>query len=281
MATLPRPGERVGSYELVGQIGEGGMGSVLRARTADGQDVAIKLVKPELASDQVFRRRFAREVRIASEVRHENLVAVIESGEHDGLPWLAQPYVSGGSLADRLESGHLELAEALKIATGVARGLDAVHRAGLVHRDVKPANILMDADGRPLLADFGLAKDSAATVLTAAGQTVGSMDYMAPEQIKGEEVGPPSDIYALGCAVFECLCGRPPFADRTGLKTLWAHLQDAPPDPASLRSDIPADVCWALMHALAKEPDKRPPTATAYTMMLNAAAGNTMMGGPR
>jgi serine/threonine-protein kinase len=161
----------------------------------------------------------------------------------------------------------------VRITTAVASGLDALHTEGLIHRDVKPANILLGDDGTPFIADFGLAKDRDASVLTQAGQALGSMDYMAPEQIRGEEVSAQTDVYALGCVLFECLSGKPPFADRQGMRILWAHLQEDPPDPLADRDDCPADVTWALTKALAKEPEDRPPTATAYAGMVRIAAG--------
>jgi serine/threonine-protein kinase len=160
----------------------------------------------------------------------------------------------------------------VRICTAVASGLDALHLQGLIHRDVKPGNILLDDDGTPFIADFGLAKDRDASVLTKAGTAIGSMDYMAPEQIRGEEVSAQTDVYALGCVMFECLSGKPPFADRQGMRILWAHLQEDPPDPSAGRDDVPPDVGWAITRALAKEPEKRPPTATAYAHMVRIAA---------
>jgi serine/threonine-protein kinase len=154
----------------------------------------------------------------------------------------------------------------------VADGLDALHAEGLIHRDVKPGNILLDGQGKAFITDFGLMKDREASVLTRPGQALGSMDYMAPEQIRGEEVTAQSDVYALGCVMIECLTGQPPFADRQGMRILWAHLQEDPPDPSAGRDDIPPDVGWAVTRALEKEPDKRPPTATAYAHMVRIAA---------
>lgn len=249
------------------------MGRVFRGTAADGAVAAVKIVKAQIARDSVFRRRFDREARIAQRVEHPHVVPVIESGEHEGLPYLAQEFVPGGSLEERIQrEGTLPLGEAVRICTSVASGLDALHAAGLIHRDVKPANILLDEGGTPFIADFGLAKDRDASVLTKAGQALGSMDYMSPEQIRGEGVSAQSDVYGLGCVMFECLAGRPPFADRQGMRILWAHLQDEPPDVLDERKDLPADVSWALRQALSKEPEERPPTATAYASMVRIAA---------
>jgi len=276
MHVTPEPGlgDTVGRWRLEELIGEGGMGRVYRAVDSNGQVAAMKIVKAELASDKVFRKRFDREAKVAQRVDHPHVVPVIETGELDGIPYLVQVFITGGSLEDRIKREHkLPLDETVRICTAVASGLDAMHAQGLFHRDVKPANILLGDDGTPYIADFGLAKDRDASVLTQAGQALGSMDYMAPEQIRGEEVTAQSDVYALGCVMFECLSGRPPFADRQGMRILWAHLQEEPPDPLAERNDVPADVGWALTRALQKEPEQRPPTATAYAGMVRIAAG--------
>jgi serine/threonine-protein kinase len=274
MAGEPRKGDTVGRWTLGDQLGEGGMGRVFRAIGDDGEEAAVKIVKADLARDQVFRRRFDREARTASRVGHPNVVPVVATGEQDGVPYLAQVYIRGGSLEDQImRAGKLPVAEAVRICTAVASGLDALHQQGLVHRDVKPANILLGEDGTPYITDFGLAKDRDASVITKAGQALGSMDYMSPEQIRGEEVSAQSDVYGLGCVMFECLAGQPPFADRKGMRILWAHLQEDPPDPLAERDDVPDDVTWALMKGLAKEPEQRPPTATAYASMVRVAAG--------
>jgi len=274
MAGEPKTGDTFGRWTLGDQLGEGGMGRVFRAIDGNGDEAAVKIVKADLARDRIFRRRFDREASIAQRVEHPHVVPVIDKGEQDGLPYLAQVFVRGGSLEERiLREGKLPLAEAVRICTAVASGLDALHEQGLIHRDVKPANILLGDDGTPYITDFGLAKDRDASVITKTGQALGSMDYMSPEQIRGEEVSAQSDVYGLGCVLFECLAGQPPFFDRKGMRILWAHLQEDPPDPAAGRDDVPEDVTWALLKALAKEPDQRPPTATAYASMVRIAAG--------
>jgi serine/threonine protein kinase len=250
------------------------MGRVYQAVGPDGERVALKVVKRDLARDTVFRRRFEREASIAQRVSHRHVVPVLDRGEHDGIPYLAQRFIRGGSLADRLQSaGTLDVEDAVRICLWVGSGLDALHTAGLVHRDVKPANILLDEEGVAYITDFGLAKDSQASVLTRPGQALGSLDYMAPEQIRGEEVSAATDVYALGCVLVEVLCGSPPFADRQGMGVLWAHLQDEPPDPCATRPDLSAEVSEAIRLALAKDPAKRPPTATAYARLVQIAAG--------
>ncbi|MEA2450405.1 MAG: serine/threonine kinase PknH [Thermoleophilaceae bacterium] len=267
------PGDSCGPYRIEELLGEGGMGFVYRATTPSGETVALKLVKGEIAKDDVFRRRFDREARTAARVGHPNVVPVLDTGEHDGIPYMAQKFITGGSLEHRIKrDGRLGLPFTLDICTQVADGLDAMHAEGLIHRDVKPANILLDEQDKAYITDFGLMKDREASVLTRPGQALGSMDYMAPEQIRGEEVTAQSDVYALGCVMCECLSGKPPFADRQGMRILWAHLQEDPPDPLADRPDVPADVGWAVLRALEKEPEKRPPTATAYAHMVRIAA---------
>jgi serine/threonine-protein kinase len=263
----------IGPYRIESMIGEGGMGRVYRAVGPNGEVVALKLVKAELAKDDVFRRRFEREAGAAARVTHGNVVPVLDQGEYEGIPYMAQKFITGGSLEDKLKrENHLALPALLDICTQVAEGLDALHEEGLIHRDVKPGNILLDEAGKAYITDFGLMKDREASVLTRPGQALGSMDYMSPEQIRGEEVTAQSDVYALGCVMIECITGKTPFADRQGMRILWAHLQEDPPDPAEGRSDVPADVGWAITRALEKEPEKRPPTATAYAHMVRIAA---------
>jgi serine/threonine protein kinase len=187
---------------------------------------------------------------------------------------MAQPLIEGGSLQEKLErESRLDLEEAVTLCLQVAKGVGALHTHGLIHRDLKPANILLDEEGCAFVADFGLAKDPQASLITQPGQAVGSLDYMAPEQIRGEDVSPATDVYALGCVMFECLCGDPPFADRQGMQVLWAHLRDAPRDPCADRDDVPESLTWAVSRALEKDPANRPATATAYARMVQVAAG--------
>ncbi|HTU86048.1 MAG TPA: serine/threonine-protein kinase [Solirubrobacteraceae bacterium] len=270
----PRIGSQIGEYSVDAVLGEGGMGKVYTATGPDGGRVALKLVKDDYARDETFRRRFYREARIAQTVKHPNVVPVLTTGEHEGLPYMAQRFIEGMSLDDKLKrDGPLDVQTAVQVATDVAAGLEALWAAGMVHRDVKPANILLDEDGHCYITDFGLAKDTQGSLLTLPGQALGSMDYMAPEQIRGEPVTAATDIYALGCVMYECMCGRPPFAEVQGMRILWAHLQDAPPDPRSVRPEIPEEFSRTLLVALEKDPAKRPQTAGEYARLLAAAAG--------
>jgi serine/threonine protein kinase len=250
------------------------MGVVYGASTPDGTRVALKLVKADYARDDTFRHRFNREARIAQTIAHPHVVPVLDTGEYDGLPYLTERFVEGGSLHDKLgREQRLDVPTAVRVCTQVAEGLEALWAAGMVHRDIKPGNILLDLNGDAHITDFGLAKDTKGTALTLPGQALGSMDYMAPEQIRGEPVTAATDIYALGCVMFECLRGRPPFADRQGMRVLWAHLQDEPSDPCEGRNDIPPGFSEAVKLGLRKDPEQRPKTSTAYARALSEAAG--------
>ena len=269
-------GHRLGPYRIEARLGQGGMGIVFRAlHDGDGRTVALKVLRDELSADDTFKRRLAREARAAAEVDHPNLAPVLEAGEADGRVYLAIRYVEGRSLAGRLlADGPLPLADLVRLAAEVGAGLDALHDRGIVHRDVKPANILLGSDGAAVLGDFGLAKGRAYTVLTRPGQVLGTLDYLAPELIRGEPAGPLSDLYALGCVLFECVAGAPPFAGRGVLRAGMAHLEEEPGDPARERADVPPSVSWTVRQALAKDPARRPPSAAALARMLRLAAAD-------
>ena len=269
-----RVGQKVGPYTVDKVLGVGGMGHVYLATGPQGEKVALKLVKADLARDDVFRRRFEREARIAQQISHPNVVPVTDRGEHEGVPYLAQAYIAGGTLGDLIEKdGQLELGLVSGVAEQVASGLDALHAEGLFHRDIKPANILLDEAGTAYITDFGLAKDTQGSLLTKPGQALGSLDYMSPEQIRSEEITPAADVYGLGCVIYECLCGAPPFADRQGMRVLWAHLQDPPSKPTDRRSDIPEAAADVMLKALEKDPGDRPQSAGEFAQLLRAACG--------
>ncbi len=266
-------GTRIGEYHVDALIGVGGMGRVYKTTCRDGSRVALKIIKSDFARDETFRRRFKREARIAQTVQNAHVVPVLDTGEYNGLPYLVAKFIEGTSLEGKLErEGRLDLPTTVRVCAQVADGLRALSEAGMVHRDVKPGNILLDLEERAYLTDFGLAKDSQASILTMPGQALGSMDYMAPEQIRGEPVTGATDIYALGCVVFECLTGRPPFANRHGMRVLWAHLQDEPPDPSAGRADVPPEFTRVVNAALQKDPSERPRTSVEYARLLALAA---------
>jgi serine/threonine protein kinase len=263
-------GDRLGPYRLEERLGDGGMGIVFKAiRDPHAEVVALKVLRPELAGDEAYRRRFAREGQVAAGLSHRHLVPVLDAGEAEGHPYLASRYIAGRTLAQILESeGPLALSPLLRITAEIGTALDTLHREGLVHRDVKPSNILVDSSGAAFLTDFGLARGSAATVLTKPGHVVGTLDYLAPEVIGGASAGPRADIYALGCVTYFCIAGRTPFADRPVAEAALAAMQEQPRDPCAGRSDLPGALSFAVLQALAKEPADRPPTAAAYALML-------------
>lgn len=270
----PSEGAAFGPYRLGPHLGEGAMANVFRAvREEDGAEFALKILKGDLSGNETYRRRFVHEARAAAGVRHEHLVPIADAGQVDGRPYLAVVYVPGCTLADRIrDEGPLPREHVVRIAVEVAAGLDALHGAGLVHRDVKSSNILLATDGAAMLTDFGLARGPGYTVLTRPGQVVGTLHYLAPELIRGEAALPATDIYALGCTVYECVTGRTPFGGRSIFQVGTGHLEDEPPDPGAGRVGWHPTLSRAVLLALRKDPAARPPTAGAYAHGIRAAA---------
>ncbi|HEX6652411.1 MAG TPA: FHA domain-containing serine/threonine-protein kinase [Thermoleophilaceae bacterium] len=259
-------GGEIGGYAVKDRLGEGGMGTVFLAEQAGtGQLVALKILQAELAQDQEFRRRFERESQYASSLNHPNITRVIEFGEADGVEFMAMEYVPGHDLTVELAAGRIATGRAIEILGQVASALDAVHSAGIFHRDVKPANILVNDDegtGAPRcwLTDFGLSKHPSqdSSPLTNAGFFVGTCHYVAPEQILADrDLDHRVDVYSLGCVLYECLAGDPPFMRPREEQVLYAHIQDAPPKISQVRPDLPAGVDAVLDKALAKKPEER------------------------
>ncbi|TMK39404.1 MAG: serine/threonine protein kinase [Actinobacteria bacterium] len=265
-------GTTLGPYRLEAVLGEGGMGCVFRARReSDGETVALKVLKPGLATQEEYARRFAHEARATAEVHHPHLVALLEVASYDGRPCLAMQYLTGRSLEDRLHAGPLGLAEAVTVCRQVAAGLDTLHAAGLVHRDIKSANVVVDEGGSATLTDFGLARGEGYSWLTQPGQVMGTIDYMAPELIMGERATPRSDVYSLGCVVWECLAGRRPFAGAEMTALAMAILSEPPQDPCAGRTDASVEFSLRVREALAKDPARRPASAGAYAERLAEA----------
>ena len=275
-------GSQIAGYRLEEQIGRGGMAVVYRALDIRlDRHVALKILAPGLALDDAFRQRFIRESRAAAAVDHPHIIPVFEAGEAKGVLFIAMRYVHGGDVRTLLDTGGpLSTARAADIITQVASALDAAHSHGLVHRDVKPGNMLLDStsgSGRQdhvYLSDFGLSKQSlSVTGLTSTGQFLGTLDYVAPEQIEGRRVDGRADLYALACASFELLCGRPPFQRDQGLAVVWAQLSEAPPSLRDRRPDLPGAVDAVLARAMAKAPADRYPTCLAFATALREALG--------
>jgi len=258
-----RAGSLLAGYRLESQVGAGGMAVVFRARDERlGRPVALKILAPALASDAEFRSRFISESRAAAAVDDPHIIPVYEAGEADGVLFIAMRFVQGGDLYRVLaREGALPPDRAAGFISPVASALDAAHRAGLVHRDVKPANILVDArEDRPdhvYLSDFGVSKAIAAAGLTGPGHFVGTPDYSAPEQIQGRAVDGRTDQYALACVTFQLLTGMLPFRSDQGEPALLAHLSAPPPSAVSLVPDLPGAADQVLARAMAKAPEKR------------------------
>jgi serine/threonine protein kinase len=273
----PRIGTELAGYRIEALIGRGASGGVYLAEHVRlGRKVALKILSPELAADDVFRQRFIRESRLAAELDHPGIVTVYDAGEQDGIPYLSMRLVEGTDLATVLEGGRLDPDRAVRLLTQVAEALDTAHARGLVHRDVKPANILLaPAPGSPeraFLSDFGIAKRTGALrELTRTGYFVGTVDYVAPEQIRGEEVDGRADEYSLACVLHHCLTGEPPFVRPSAVAVIYAHLNDEPPLPTALRPDLPAGLDAVLERGLAKYPDARFPSCTALAVTAGSA----------
>jgi serine/threonine protein kinase len=260
---LLAPGTTVAGYRIEALIGRGGMGAVYRADEEGlGRKVALKVIAPELAQDERFRERFLRESRIAASLDHPHVIPIYQAGDEDGLLFLAMRYVEGYDLAKLVaEEGALEPRRAVDLLSQIAEALDAAHEKGLVHRDVKPSNVLIaESAGREhcYLGDFGLTKRTGSlSGVTAAGEIVGTLEYVAPEQITGDPLDERSDVYSLGCVLYECLTGQSPFPRATDVALLWAHVHEEPTPPSKARPDLPRELDTVLARALAKEPGRR------------------------
>jgi serine/threonine protein kinase len=271
--------QQIAGYRVEAEIGRGGMAIVYRARDIKlDRPVALKVLAPQLAEDETFRRRFIHESRAAAAVDHPHIVPVFEAGEAGGVLFIAMRYVSTGDVRTLLQrQGRLPAARAVAIASQAASAIDAAHARGLVHRDIKPANMLLatSADGRTdhvYLSDFGLSKDSLApTGLTSTGQFMGTLDYVAPEQIEGRPVDGRADQYALACATMEMLTGAPPFKRDQNLALMWAQLSEPPPAVSQRRPELPPAVDQVMSRALAKAPDGRYRTCTEFAVALRVA----------
>ncbi len=264
-----------GRYRLRHEIARGGMAEVWEAEDSVlGRAVAVKLLLPELAADPSFLERFRREAIAAARLAHPNVVGIFDTGIDDGLAYIVMELVDGRTLRETLmERGALPPAEAVDVAAQVAGALEYAHKAGIVHRDVKPANILLCGDGRVKVADFGIAKAAAtegvrADDLTSTGAVVGTAKYLSPEQVDGRPVDGRSDVYALGVVLYEMLCGRPPFVGDTDMAIGIQHLDRKPLSPRQVKAGIPKPLEAIVLRAMAKAPDHRYASAAAMQSAL-------------
>jgi serine/threonine protein kinase len=269
-----------GRYRLGERLAEGGMGSVYRAVDESlGRQVAVKVLRRELADEPAFLERFRREARAAAALSHPGVAGVYDYGELGGQPFIVMELVEGETLEERIAArGRLPWAETFGLGEQVARALAAAHGHRLVHRDVKPGNILIGPGERAKVTDFGIAKAAAATTLTRTGMVLGSANYVAPEQAKDDDVGPAADQYSLGCVLFEAVTGRTPYAGKNPVAIATQHVSAPVPDPRRLRRDLPVPAASLIQRALAKDPRERFPSASAMADALAAAAQGTPQG---
>ncbi|HVN74752.1 MAG TPA: protein kinase [Thermoanaerobaculaceae bacterium] len=281
-----QPGSRIAHFEVLGLVGAGGMGEVYRARdTRLGREVAIKVLPAEYASDAGRLKRFEQEARAVATLDHPNILALHDAGTHEGVPYIVTELLKGESLHERLRAGALPVRKAVEIAAQIAQGLSAAHERGIVHRDLKPANVFITDDGHVKILDFGLAKlagtrsardlAQASTLVeaTQAGAALGTVGYMSPEQVRGATVDHRSDIFSLGCVLYEMLAGRRAFAGGSAADTMSAILHEDPPALPSVRRETPAALAEVVARCLEKKPEDRFSSAHDLALALQAESG--------
>jgi serine/threonine protein kinase len=275
MPDYPLVGRTLGPYRLIRGVGRGGMAEVYQAEDGRLQrQVAVKVLPTTLATESAFRARFEREARAAARLQHPHILAVYDFGEQDSIPYLVMPFMTGGSLSQVIARarGPLPMAKVVQWASEIGSALKYAHDQGIIHRDVKPGNMLLGSEEHLLLADFGIAKVlDETTALTSTGSSIGSPEYMAPEQATGK-TDYRSDIYALGVVIFQMLTGRVPFVAQTPVQVMMQHVKKAPPSPRTLNPAISPQVEAVVLRAMAKRPEQRFQSATDLTEALKAAA---------
>jgi serine/threonine protein kinase len=281
MPVLPMVGDEFAGYRLRAVVGRGGMSVVYQAENPRlGSVVALKVLAPEIATDDVFRARFLEESRIAASLNHPNVIPIYDMGPYEDLLYIAMRYVAGTDLRAMLKKhSPLSPADSVFLTGQAARALDAAHRKGLVHRDVKPGNLLIEhgQDGDPdhvYLSDFGITKYMLSrSGLTKTGEFLGTIDYVAPEQIQETPVDGRADEYSLGCVLYECLTGRVPFPKERDAAIIWAHVEEMPPPPSTLQPELPPDVDDVFARVLAKKPEDRYATCREFVDAARASLG--------
>jgi eukaryotic-like serine/threonine-protein kinase len=250
-------------YEIQGVLGQGGMAKVFKGHdTVLGRDVAVKVLSPQFAGDDQFVSRFRREAQAAAALNHPNIVSVFDTGDQADVHYIVMEYVQGRTLRDAIRNdGPLQPERSAEIAASVARALASAHEAGLVHRDIKPGNIMLTPEGEVKVMDFGIARTATGDTLTQTAAVLGTASYLSPEQAQGEQVDARSDIYSLGCVLYEMLTGGPPFTGDSPVAIAYKHVKDDPVPPARLNGDVPSDLEAVVMKAMAKNPENRYQTA--------------------
>ena len=269
-------GSTIGQYRVISRIAKGGMATVYLAwHSGLGHRVALKVLLPVFAQDEEFVRRFKREARAVAKLNHSNIIRIYDAGESEGYHYIAMEYIKGGSLKDLLDrqgDRPLDLATTLRIVRQIASALDYAHSQGIIHRDIKPSNILLTEEGRAVLTDLGIAKAVTGTRLTKTLVTMGTPEYMSPEQGKGEEVDRRTDIYSLGVVLYEMLTGIAPFRADTPWAVIHQHVYETPPPLRSLNRRLPEAVAQVVERALAKKPSERYASASELGRALQAAS---------
>ncbi len=265
-----KPGARVGPYEVVAYVGHGGMGVVYRGHDATlHRQVALKVLQTRILQDEAAAERFHREARLWARLEHPCVVPLYFAGIEDGFPFLAMRFIDGGTLDHKLQTGPVPFEEARLILADLARALDFAHSQGVIHRDVKPANVLIEDGRRAFLSDFGIARSVSITHGPAITQeVVGTPNYMAPEQARSQTPTPLVDIYSLGCLAYETLTGVPPFRGNNPLEVMMRHMTETPIPPREVMPTLSPTVNNAILKALAKEPGERWPSATLFVQAL-------------
>ena len=282
-------GQHVGDYEILSILGVGGMGKVYKVRNVISDRVeAMKILLPDLSSNQGLAERFLREIRLLAALNHPNIAALRTALTHENQLVMVMEFVEGETLANRLARAPLSTAEAVNYADQVLAALSYAHKQNIIHRDIKPANMMLTPEGVVKLMDFGIARSSTNGSLTSTGTTLGSLNYMPPEQVRGEAADARSDIYSFGVSLYEMLTGKLPFRGDSQYSLMTAHLNQEPPAPITLRSDLPPELNEIILMSIAKDPANRFQSADAFRAALKSvpvsalpAAGTTVTPTPR
>ena len=272
-----------GRYQIIEELGKGGMGKVYKVfDTKIKEKVALKLIKPEIASDKETIERFSNELKLARRIRHKNVCGMFDLGDADGAHFIAMEYVPGEDLKSMIRmSKSMSVGGAVDVAKQVCEGLAEAHRLGIVHRDLKPANIMIDREGNARIMDFGIARSIKAKAITGTGVIIGTPEYMSPEQVEGKEVDQRSDIYSLGIILYEMVTGRVPFEGNTPFTIGVKQMSDVPKDPKELNSQIPEDLARLILRCLEKSKEKRYQSAAELHSELELIIQKSLKKDPR
>jgi hypothetical protein len=269
------PGVVFNDYRILSRLGVGGMAEVWKAeQSSTGRQVAVKIILETISEDPKFGERFFREARVLKRLKHPNIIQIVEFGEVEGEPFIVTPLLTGGSLADRIRAGRVG-ESAIPWLKGLASALDFAHAEGVIHRDVKPTNVLFDEADNPYLSDFGLAKACSSSELTTTGAAMGTPLYMSPEQVRGDELDERSDAYSLGVVAYQLVCGKRPFAGDSVATVLHKTLHVMPEPPSSIDPQLPASVDAVLLRVLAKDRRRRYDTCGRFVTELEKALDGT------